>query len=240
MILLSQKYPLGKSEDTSDKSIYNIFVINSYQRNNFSGSNKNEKKNISGNSFGFTLKKKNGMKYVVRNDTKFEIYGMKKITMESSSNGKDKKKESIRQLPLVRVEATSNIGKLRYHISTMGKTKRLPLRGDPQCSARKPTPDKSSCKENKVKFDTEKKIKDLEDRIAAYKVQCERYTDVREYLTHVIMHYKDPDVIARAMIDYDTWAEWERSSEKSFGLHLEHLDTEFKCHLAKKAKKVTI
>jgi hypothetical protein len=87
MILLPRKYPLGKSEDTSDKSIYNIFVINSYPRNNL-GTNKDEKKNIFGDSFGFTLKKENGMKYVVRNDTKFEIYGMKKITMESSSNGK--------------------------------------------------------------------------------------------------------------------------------------------------------
>jgi hypothetical protein len=229
---------LGKSESSPDKFIRSNLVVNSYLRNNLE-TNENEKKNIFGHSFEFTLKK-NGMKYVVRNDMKSELYGMKRATMESDSNGKNKEREFNRQLPLIRVEATSNIGKLRYHILTMGKTKRLPLRGDPQCSAKKPTPDKSSCKENKVKFDTKKKIKDLEDRIAAYKVQCERYTDVREYLTHVIMHYKDPDVIARAMIDYDTWAEWEKSSEKSFGLHLEHLDTEFKYHLAEKAKKVTI
>jgi len=239
MILSPQKYPLGKSEDTSDKSIHNIFVINSYSRNNLR-TNKNEKKNIFGNSFGFTLKKENGMKYVVRNDLKFELCSMKKITMESRSNGKEKKKESIRQLPLVRVEAISNIGYLRYHISTMGKAKRLPLRGDPQCSTRKPIPGKSSCIEHTVKFDTKKKMKDLEDRIAAYKVECERYTDVREYLTHVIMHYKDPNVIARAMIDYDTWTEWEKKSEESFGRHLDHLDTEFKRYLAEKAKKVSI
>jgi len=239
MILSPQKYPLGKSEDTSDKSIHNIFVINSYSRNNL-GTNKNEKENIFGNSFGFTLKEENGMKYVGRNDMKFELCGMKKITMESSSNGKEKKKESIRQLPLIRSEAISNIRHLRYHILTMGKIKRLPLRGDPQCSARKPIPCKPSCKEYMAKFDIKKKMKDLEDRIAAFKIERARYTEVREYLTYVTMHYQDPNVIARAMIDYDTWTEWERKSEESFGRHLDHLDTEFKRHLAEKTKKVAI
>jgi hypothetical protein len=232
------KYPLWKLEGIPDKFIQSNLVTNSYSGNNLE-TNKNEEKNIFGDSFEFTLKE-NGMKYVGRNDMKFELCGMKKITMESSSNGKEKKKESIRQLPLIRSEAISNIRHLRYHILTMGKIKRLPLRGDPQCSARKPIPCKPSCKEYMAKFDIKKKMKDLEDRIAAFKIERARYTEVREYLTHVTMHYQDPNVIARAMIDYDTWTEWERKSEESFGRHLDHLDTEFKRHLAEKTKKVAI
>ena len=64
IIPLEQKRPLVKSGGIPDKFIQNILVTHSYSRNKLE-TKKNEKKNIFGDSFGFSLVE-NDMKYETR------------------------------------------------------------------------------------------------------------------------------------------------------------------------------
>jgi hypothetical protein len=64
-----------------DKLIQSILITNSYSGNKLE--TKNEKKNIFGDSFGFSLVE-NDMKYKIRNDMKSGSNNMKRVTTEFS------------------------------------------------------------------------------------------------------------------------------------------------------------
>ena len=81
IFLLEQKCPLVKPGGIPDKLIQSILITNSYSGNKLE--TKNEKKNIFGDSFGFSLVE-NDMKYKIRNDMKSGSNNMKRVTTEFS------------------------------------------------------------------------------------------------------------------------------------------------------------
>ena len=116
----------------------------------------------------------------------------------------------------------------------MGKVKRLPLRGNShKCPEEKPTP----CAPM-YKLNVKEKTEDLANRMEEFKTRRSQHREVRKYLTHVITHYKDPEVIERAKVDYETWTTWEKSLEDRFSLHLASLETEFENYLKEQTKRM--
>jgi hypothetical protein len=232
MILSLQNYPLGKLESIPDKSIRSNLVTNSYVGNNLE-TNKNEKENIFGDSFEFTLKE-NGMKYVVRNDMKSELYGMKRVTMESDGNGKNEKRESIRQLPLTRRDAISDVGNLKYGVLTMGKVKRLPLRRNTHRRSGKKTPSKPvSWVGNYMKEATQREIGKVMERVKACKRRCSHYKDTRLYFRDTAMKYSDPVVIGMAKTEHYKLARWELLEREELNRHFAYLERQFRLYIAK-------
>jgi len=227
IIPLEQKRPLVKSGGIPDKFIQNILVTHSYSRNKLE-TKKNEKKNIFGDSFGFSLVE-NDMKYETRNDMKSGSCNMKRVTAEPNRNEED----GSTKLPPICKKVTSNAGNLKYYTLTMGKVKRFPPRGNSHCPVEKPTPCMS-----KYKFNVKEKTEDLANRMEEFETRRSQHREVREHLTHVITHYKDPEVIERAEADYEIWTTWEKSLEDRFSLHLASLETEFENYLKEQTKKM--
>jgi len=229
------KYPLWKLEGIPDKFIQSNLVTNSYSRNNLE-TKKNEEKNIFGDSFEFTLKE-NGMKYIVRNDMKSELYGMKRVTMESDSNGKSKKRESIRQLPLTRKDAISDVGNLKYGVLTMGKVKRLPLRRNTHKRSGKKTSSKPvSCIGNHMKEVTQREIEKLMEHVKTCKHRRSQSKETRLYLRNTAMNYSDPVVIGMAKTEHYKLARWELLAQEVLNRHFAYLELQFRLYIAKKNK----
>ena len=148
--------------------------------------------------------------------------------MESSSNGKEK---SIRQLPVIRKEAISSAGNLRYSILTMGKVIRLPLRGSSHKRSGKKTPSTS------ISY-TDKFTQEKNEKLIKHVKICKRIRSnskgTRLYLRNVAMEYIDPVVVGKAKMEHYKLATRELLEQEKLDRYFVDSELQFSLYIARR------